>query len=125
MKDLSENPLNLVLRFALEMSALLAMGFWGWHWNPMTFPLITAIIIPVIAATLWGTFAVPDDPSRSGEAPVPVPGLVRLFLELIFFATAVFMLFRLEKSQLAFTLGILTLIHYLISVERIKWLLKR
>ncbi|MFQ6227417.1 DUF2568 domain-containing protein [Nocardia sp. NPDC002869] len=39
------------------------------------------VLLPVIAATAWGVIAVPDDPSRSGAAPVAVPGAIRLLVE--------------------------------------------
>lgn len=38
-----------------------------------------ALGIPGVAAVLWATFRVPNDP---GRAPVPVPGIVCLALEL-------------------------------------------
>ena len=62
---------NLALRFILELCALAALCVWGWQ----TYGLIAAIVTPAAAAGLWGLFAVPDDPSRSGKTVVPVPGL--------------------------------------------------
>jgi len=44
-----------------------------------------ALTLPIFAAAIWGIFAVPDDPSRSGNAPVIAPGLVRIVIELAFF----------------------------------------
>jgi hypothetical protein len=52
------------------------------------------ILIPLLAATAWGVFNVKGDPSRSGKAPVPVPGIVRLLLELAFFGSATLALFQ-------------------------------
>ncbi|MBN2245139.1 MAG: DUF2568 domain-containing protein, partial [Candidatus Aminicenantes bacterium] len=37
---------------------------------------------------LWGTFRVPGDSSSSGKAPIPIPGFLRLFLELVIFSLA-------------------------------------
>ncbi|WP_280456932.1 DUF2568 domain-containing protein, partial [Nocardia carnea] len=37
---------------------------------------LLVVLLPVVAAAAWGVFAVPDDPSRSGAAPVAVPGPV-------------------------------------------------
>lgn len=84
---------------------------------------VIAIGIPLVAAVAWGTFNVPGDRSRSGEAPVPVSGRVRLGLELVFFATAV-ALFWAVDSMLAVVLGSLVVIHYGLSLDRIRWLLK-
>jgi hypothetical protein len=43
---------------------------------------VLAIAVPIAAAALWGTFNVPNDPSRSGAAPLRVSGATRLALEL-------------------------------------------
>ncbi len=75
---MGSHSLNLALRFLLELAALGAMGYWGWtqHEGPVRWRW--AIGLPLVAAVLWGTFAVPNDPSRSGQAPVPIPGILRL-----------------------------------------------
>ena len=83
------HPINLAVRLLLEFAALAAMAYWGWRQADGVLRFVLAIGIPLVAAALWGTFAVPDDPSRSGKAPVPVSGIVRLALELAFFAFAV------------------------------------
>ena len=66
---------------------------------------------PVIAAAVWATFAVPEDPSRSGKAPVPVRGVVRLVLELCLFGFAVWALHDAGSSMLALILAGITVIH--------------
>ena len=68
---MGSHPINLALRFLLELSALFAMGVWGWRYSEGWLRFVLALSIPIIAAVLWGTFAVPDDPSRSGGAPIP------------------------------------------------------
>ena len=61
------HKVNLAFRFFLELvmfaslaaapaTALDGGGRWIW-----------AIIAPITAMTLWGVFATPDDPSRSGK----------------------------------------------------------
>ena len=72
---------------------------------------------------LWGTFAVPDDPSRSGAAPVPVPGVVRLALELVIFGVATWALFATGLSAMGWILGLVVIVHYVISYDRIIWLI--
>ena len=81
--------------------------------------------LPLFAAVLWGTFAVPDDPSRSGKSPVPVPGFLRLLLELAFFATGAWCCFAAGQSTWGWILGLSTLLHYILSYDRITWLLKQ
>lgn len=122
---MGSNPINLALRFLLELAALYSIGYWGWtqHEDGMRFTL--AIGLPLLAAVLWGTFAVPDDPSRSGKAPVPVPGIIRLTLEIAFFAVATWLLFEAGQISWGRILGVVVLIHYLISYDRIGWLMKQ
>ena len=86
---------------------------------------VLAFVLPIIIATIWGIFAVPDDPSRSGKAPIPVPGIVRLFLELGIFGFACWILFDLGHTKFAYALLISVIMHYLISYDRIKWLINQ
>lgn len=122
---MGSHPLNLTIRFLLELAALLAMGVWGWNQADGIARFLVAIGVPLLAALLWGTFAVPDDPSRSGSAPIPVPGVVRLLLELAVFAFATWALSRVDLTSAAWILGVAVLIHYVVSYDRIVWLLKQ
>jgi uncharacterized protein DUF2568 len=120
-----EQPVNLAVRFLLELSALLALGLWGWHWRDDGFRIVAALTIPIVAASLWGTFAVPNDPSRSGSAPVPVSGLLRLALEFCFFGGATLALYNLGFAKLTATFGAAVVIHYLVSYDRLRWLVRQ
>jgi hypothetical protein len=66
-KVLGSNPINLAVRFILEIIGLVALGWWGWNQADGIARFALALGIPLLAAALWGTFAVPDDPSRSGN----------------------------------------------------------
>ena len=121
---MSENPLNLTVRFLLEIIALVALGAWAKSQFPGALGFILMILIPLLAATAWGTFNLKDDPSRSGKAPVPVPGIFRLLLELAFFGSATWALCSLNPTY-GWIFGTVTLVHYLLSYDRIVWLLKR
>ncbi len=122
---MGSNPINLAVRFVLEIVALMALGWWGWNQAEGSLRFVLAFGIPILAAVIWGTFAVPDDPSRSGRAPVKVPGIVRLLLELAFFAAATWALFAAGASTLAWIFGAAVLIHYVVSYDRIQWLIRR
>jgi len=123
---MGSNPLNLAIRFLLEVAALITFGIWGWYTgNPGWLPYAMAIGIPTIAAVIWGIFNVPDDPSRSGNAPVVVPGVIRLIIELAFFALATWALYDLGYSRMSIVFGVVAVLHYLVSYDRIIWLLKR
>ncbi len=121
---MGSNPINLIFRFLLELTALFSFGYWGWNSTSGWTRYLLAIVFPIVAAALWGIFAVPDDPSRSGKAPVPVPGLLRLLLELVIFGSACWALFDTGLPTQSWILGCLVLIHYGLSYDRIIWLLK-
>lgn len=118
---MSNHPINLAVRFLLELTGLFAMGYWGWtqHSGPLRF--IWAIGFPLIAAVLWGTFRVPGDP---GKAPVAVPGIVRLMLKLVYFSAGIWAFHAAGREAWALVFGTVTLIHYLISYDRILWLVR-
>lgn len=122
---MSQHPLNLGLRFLLEVTASVAIGYWGWHQAEGPLRYAPAILLPLTAAALWGTFRVPGDASASGDAPVAVPGIVRLGFELALFAFAVWGLASEGLPTLALLLAVTALLHYVLSYDRILWLLQQ
>ena len=122
---MGSHPINLAIRFLLELSALLAMGVWGWRQSAGWLRFLLAIGIPIIAAAVWGTFAVAGDPSRSGAAPIAVPGILRLVIELAFFSFATWAIYDLGFTGLSWVLGIIVALHYIVSYDRILWLIKQ
>ena len=122
---MGSHPINLALRFLLEVSALFSLGLWGWRSSNGWLRFALASLVPIIAAVLWGTFAVPGDPSRSGTAPVAVPGVLRLVLELGIFACAAWALHHAGFTRASWMLGIIVALHYLVSYDRILWLVTR
>ena len=121
---MSQNPANLALRFALELAALAALSVWALAQVHGAASIVLAVILPLIAATLWGTFRVPGDASASGRAPVPVPGIVRLLLEVALFALGVLALVAAAYTAAGTGLGIAVAVHYALSYDRIIWLLR-
>jgi hypothetical protein len=119
---MSSNPLNLAFRFFLELTALLAMGYWGWNAGQGWMRWILMLFVPLVAAAIWGVFRVDNDP---GPAPVRVPGVIRLALELSYFGFSVWALYDVGAIPAYWVLAICVLVHYLISYDRIIWLLKR
>jgi hypothetical protein len=122
---MSKNPLNLALRFLLELAAIMAFGVWGYSLTGGATRFILALLFPVLFAVLWGVFAVKGDPSRSGKTVVQTPGVLRLILELALFALAACMLFDLGYSLPAWIFSGAVLVHYLSSYDRVLWLLKQ
>ena len=119
------HPANLALRFLLELVALFALGWWGWSITDNWSRFVLAVLFSLVAAAIWGTFAVPDDPSRSGEAPVVVRGWIRLGLELIVLGAAVIGLASVGRGSFAIVFLVVVVFHYLLSIDRISWLLER
>jgi hypothetical protein len=119
---MGSHPLNLAFRFFLELAALLAMGYWGRQVGEGWSSWLLMLAVPLIAAMLWGTFRVDNDP---GKAPVRVPGVARLALELAYFAFAVWALNDAGAVAAGWLLGGAVMVHYLLSYDRVLWLLKR
>lgn len=119
---MSFNDLNLALRFLLELAALAALGAWGWNNGSGVLRWVLALGVPLIAAVLWGVFRVPGDP---GDAPFAIPGLLRLALELAFFGAATWALFDIGRTNLGWVFGIIVFLHYIASLERIRWLIQQ
>ena len=122
---MGSHPINLAVRFVLELAALGSVGMWGYSLSEGRLRFVWAVLPPLIAAAAWGTFAVPGDPSRSGAAPVPVPGLVRLGIELAVFGAGTWALFDLGHRTWGLLLAGLVTLHYIFSYDRIAWLLAR
>ena len=73
---------NLVLRSLLEIGALVALGYGGAHAaEPPTLRVLLAILLPGLAAVVWGLFAAPRALYRAA-------GLVRVAIELVVFGAA-------------------------------------
>lgn len=119
------HPANLALRFLLELAALAGFAVFAWNWASGVWRYLAAATLVVVIGVLWTTFAVPGDPSRSGHAPVPVSGTVRLVLELLVLFGGAVALFLAGHTWTALLLGALIALHYGISIERLAWLLNQ
>lgn len=111
-----------VVRLLLELTALVALGYAVWLLLP-GLRWSAPFAVPLLAATAWGMFAVPGDPSRSGRAPVPVPRPVRLLVEwaVLFGSAAALAAAGAVTAALAFA-GVLVVYH-LCAYDRVLWLL--
>lgn len=119
------NPINLAFRFLLEITALFAVGYWGYTQHEGFIRYLLALLLPILFATVWTVFNVPNDKSRSGKAPVVVPGFMRLFIELSIFTLAAFAIHASGHAQYAIIFSVIAGFHYLIAYDRIRWLLSK
>lgn len=122
---MGSHPANLILRFLLEVIALSSLGIWGWKESESWFRLVLAFGLPIIFAIIWGVFAVPNDPSRSGSAPINTRGFIRLIIELGIFGFAIWSLHDIGYDTMSLIFGIVVFSHYLISYDRVLWLLTK
>ena len=116
---------NLALRFLLELAAAAAypLSFAvgmdsGWKWA-------LAAVSAIGFWVLWGVFATPGDPSRSGKTVIVTPGPVRLALELALFIGAAATLIFADLAVFGIALAVVTGVHYRLWPDRIRWLLGR
>jgi hypothetical protein len=73
---------NLALRFLLELCALAALAYWGYHATANRATNIAlAIAAPLVAAVVWALFVSPN-------ASVKVPSAVWVLLQVLVFGAA-------------------------------------
>jgi len=116
---------NMGLRFLLEVAGAAALAWWGWIVVDSWPHYLLAPGAPLFVMTLWGVFNVPGDRSRSGKAPVRVPGVVRLLLEFAIFGSAFAALSVAWNATAAAVFAGVILLHYAASWRRVVWLLRR
>ncbi len=116
---------NLALRFGLELASLAGWAALAFSVSAGAWRYGLAIAAIAGIATLWGVFAVPGDPSRSGNAPVPVPGIVRLVLELAILLGGAWGWSVAGFARTALVIAMLVVVHYALSGPRIRWLMQR
>ena len=115
---------NLALRFALELAALAGLAAAAWKLDSGPGRWIALVAVPVAAAAAWGAFNVLDDPSRSGAAPVEVNGVVRLALELAILGGGAAAAAFAARPGLGIVFALAIVGHYLVSLDRIEWLVQ-
>ncbi len=112
---------NLTLRFGLEIAALVGLTVAA----AGRFSLALVIATPIVVGTIWGLYNVPGDSSRSGNAAMPVPGVVRLMIELAILFGAAWALVATGRPMWGLLLAGLVLVHLAFSMPRVLWLLGR
>lgn len=119
----SLSPAQAGFRFLIEVVALICWGLVGWQVTDGTARWLLVIALPLAAAITWGTFRAPDDHSANGESPVPVNGIVRLFIELDILLGAAVLVTVVWRPFVGAALGVAVLIHYAMTIDRVRWLL--
>ena len=116
---------NHALRFGLELAAICGLAAWAWRSTDDVARWLGVFLLPVAAMAIWTVFNVPDDPSRSGGAPVEIPGWLRLAIEIAILGASTAALVARGPLWFGLTVGGLTVVHYLASTARLDWLLQQ
>ncbi|MDT0548269.1 MULTISPECIES: YrdB family protein [Streptomyces] len=120
---LANNDGMLAVRFLLELASLACVTLWAWRAVPPPWRWLAAVALLVALGWAWGTFTVPDDPSRSGESDIHTPGPARLLLELAIFFGAVAALHCAGLQRAARWLLAVMVLYQILAYDRITWLL--
>ena len=95
---------NYGLRFVLELSALAALGYWGFAEFDGAVQWLLGLGAPLVAAAAWGTFVAP-------KASRPTVDPVRLLLEAAAFGSGVAALLAAGSTALALVFAALVVVH--------------
>jgi len=117
-----DKPLVAAFRFLLELAAIFIYGFWGWRENSGFLRYIIAFGLPLLAASVWGIFRVPGDP---GDAPISVPGFIRLMIEVVIFGTASWLLVDTGFRTPGIIFALAVLVQYVLTFKRLQWLMRQ
>lgn len=114
-----------LVRFLLELGLLVGLGYWGWHLGSDAWQqVVLAVALPLVAALVWTTFRTPGDESAGRPGRVRVRGPVRLGLEFALFLLAAFGLWSSGSRVAAETLLTFTALHYILTWNRVAWMLR-
>lgn len=118
---MNSHPLNLAVRFLLEIALIVIFAYWAWNRFDGMLKYILTIALPFLGILVWAIFKVEGDP---GKAIIAINGRTRLIIEFVLFGSAFLMLRSLNFNKISLVLLIITILHYVASYDRIKWLLK-
>lgn len=114
-----------LIRLLLELGMLGCLGYFGYNLSDTTLiRLFLAVLLPVVAMGMWVVFRTPGDESAGKEGIVPVPGWVRLLMEITLFLVAAAGAWWAGSRIAAETLLTFTALHYLVTWQRVRWLLQ-
>ncbi|MCW5696770.1 MAG: YrdB family protein [Bauldia sp.] len=107
---------NYVLRFGLEVAALVAAAVWGFTLDASTLVRILAGVgVPVALGALWAVFRIPND---GGRPVIEVAPRIRLLVEAVVLGVATALLFASGRQTWGIVFAALIVIHYAIGWRR-------
>jgi Protein of unknown function (DUF2568) len=99
---------NYALRFLLEMAALAALAYWGFHELDGVAQWLVGLGAPLLVAVVWGTFMSP-------KASRPTVDPVRVLIELAVFGAGVAALFAADATAPAVVFAVLAVLHLAVT----------
>ncbi|MCC6615095.1 MAG: YrdB family protein [Anaerolineae bacterium] len=101
-------PLNLALRFLLEICLLIALGYWGFSTQSEIVPkILLGIGAPLIAAIVWGVLLAPASNRRLADP-------LRLLAEIVIFAVGALALAAAGQPRLAVIFAVVALVNMIL-----------
>ena len=102
---------NDVLRFVLELFAIVSLGIWGFIAWPLPWNIVVGIGAPVIAILLWALF-------RSPRAVLRTDPFVKAIVEVVVMGSAAFAWWDLGQPVVAIVFAVIATISGVINGRR-------
>jgi hypothetical protein len=99
---------NDALRFVLELCALAALAYWGFHTESGALQWVLGLGAPLAMAVVWGLFMSP-------KAARPVREPIRLVAEIAIFGAAAVALAAADQPTLAIVFAALVAAHLVLT----------
>ena len=96
------------LRFVLELSALAALAYWGFHTESGILQWVLGLGAPLAMAVIWGSFMSP-------KAPQPAHDPIRLVAEIAIFGAAAVALADADHATLATVFAATVAVHLVLT----------
>ncbi|CAN5643533.1 hypothetical protein BH23CHL5_BH23CHL5_11140 [soil metagenome] len=121
--DSSLSWLHAVIRFSIELAALAGLAYAGWSSSERTaVQWLAAMGLPLLGALIWAVFRTPGD-QIAGKTPIiPVPGPIRMAIEVAVFVFSAYGIWISGSRAAAETLLTFAALHYLMTWKRVRWL---
>ncbi|WP_426625055.1 YrdB family protein [Leifsonia sp. McL0607] len=102
---------NDILRFLLEIFAIVSLGIWGFVGWPLPWNIVVGIGAPVLAILLWALF-------RSPKAVLHADPFVKAIVELVVMGSAAFAWWSLGQPIVALVFAVVATVSGVINGRR-------
>ncbi len=102
---------NDVLRFLLELFAIVSLGVWGFVAWPLPWNIVVGVLAPVAAILLWALF-------RSPRAVLHVDMFVKAVVEILVMGAAAFAWLALGQPIVAVVFAVIATVSGVINGRR-------